>query len=291
MDAVSTEDFIASLSERFPTDADDLREALEVFSKHRINSLERLTRLTDSQWQRLGLPLGTEALLRDEVQGAAPVNVIDDDQSYRQHSQHRVADQQQFEDVAKQRNSAEACDSSLPLDEHGEIPLEPFEEEGLYRRGRKNGNMRVRERERNSNSSMPSSRPEKSKLLESELAPPADLEQLWQQLLEETLTPDRRGALQEAWQKIPGAHDKYMMFLEYASYLRKPELSEEDKIERRKQLEPLMREFGIGESMCEESPVPWMLVSGLTFSLLVFILGLVYYAFNHTEIVHDADAL
>eukprot|EP00434_Breviolum_minutum_P025933 symbB.v1.2.022928.t1/scaffold2056.1/size90925/2 len=61
----SMEEFITALSSEHPDDAEDLQEAFQVLQKQKINTLERLAKLTDGQWQRLGLALGIEALLRE----------------------------------------------------------------------------------------------------------------------------------------------------------------------------------------------------------------------------------
>ncbi|CAJ1351146.1 unnamed protein product, partial [Effrenium voratum] len=58
-------DFIAGLAAAHPEDAEDLAEAAEVLSRQKISSVARLVKLSDSQWQRLNLPLGIEALLRE----------------------------------------------------------------------------------------------------------------------------------------------------------------------------------------------------------------------------------
>merc|ERR1719408_897779 len=110
-----------------------------------------------------------------------------------------------------------------------------------------------------------------------DLTPPADLEPLWQQLLEDTLPPDKRSALQESWEQAGSDHDRYMMFLEYSSYLRKPEITEEEKEERRKQLEPLMKEFGL-KSEDEESGFSTVLLWSIIIAVILFIAGVIYYS-------------
>lgn len=47
------------------------------------------------------------------------------------------------------------------------------------------------------------------------LQPPANLEDLWEQLLEDTLPPDKRESLMDQWHGTAGKEEKYMMFLEY----------------------------------------------------------------------------
>merc|ERR1719203_1203521 len=107
---------------------------------------------------------------------------------------------------------------------------------------------------------------------------------MWQQLLEDTLPPDKRQVLQETWDSTKDPEDRYMMLLEYTSYLRKPEVTDEEKAERRKQLEPLMREFGLKvtdlEDASEEgSGVLWWLVFGMIF----FVAGLIYYTYAQPD--------
>merc|ERR1712187_90021 len=106
-----------------------------------------------------------------------------------------------------------------------------------------------------------------------DLTPPDDLDLLWQQLLEDTLPPDKRAALQDSWENTEGDQEKYMMFLEYSSYLRKPEITEEEKEERRKQLEPLMKEFGLGGGE-EESSWQGALVWFVFIAVILFVAGL-----------------
>mmetsp|Transcript_52608 Transcript_52608/g.113746 ORF Transcript_52608/g.113746 Transcript_52608/m.113746 type:complete len:252 (+) Transcript_52608:140-895(+) len=63
----SLADFFEELATRFPADVEDLRLALEELERHKVKSFERLSRFSDSQWQRLDLPLGIENLLREEL--------------------------------------------------------------------------------------------------------------------------------------------------------------------------------------------------------------------------------
>ncbi|CAJ1426230.1 unnamed protein product [Effrenium voratum] len=73
-------DFIAGLAAAHPEDAEDLAEAAEVLSRQKISSVARLVKLSDSQWQRLNLPLGIEALLREAAAEALvdPPGAVDD---------------------------------------------------------------------------------------------------------------------------------------------------------------------------------------------------------------------
>eukprot|EP00392_Amoebophrya_sp_AT5.2_P014688 g14849.t1 len=45
--------------------------------------------------------------------------------------------------------------------------------------------------------------------------PPENLEELWENLLLETLPPDKRQTLQEQWEETESRDDKFMMLLEY----------------------------------------------------------------------------
>ena len=81
-----------------------------------------------------------------------------------------------------------------------------------------------------------------------------------------------------------------MMFLEYSSYLRKPEISEEEKEERRKQLEPLMREFGL-KADDEDSGWQGVLIWFLLVAVVFFVAGLVYYAYAEPDVMHDLQSL
>merc|ERR1712032_866760 len=125
-----------------------------------------------------------------------------------------------------------------------------------------------------------------------DLTPPPDLDLLWQQLLEDTLPPDKRAALQDSWKHTENENDRYMMFLEYSSYLRRPEISEEEKEERKKQLEPLMKEFGINSNDYEESGWQGFCIMLIIFALIAFIGIAVYYGVAKTdEALHDGQAL
>ncbi|CAD7974816.1 unnamed protein product [Amoebophrya sp. A25] len=77
------------------------------------------------------------------------------------------------------------------------------------------------------------------------LEPPENLEELWENLLVETLPPEKRETLWRQWDETPTREDKFMMLLEYNSYLRRPEISEEERAERRRQLEPLLAKYGM----------------------------------------------
>lgn len=77
------------------------------------------------------------------------------------------------------------------------------------------------------------------------LEPPDNLEELWESLLVETLPPDKRDTLQAQWQATASVDDRYMMFLEYSSYLRRKEPTTQEKKQRREQLRPFFESHGI----------------------------------------------
>ncbi|CAE6911011.1 unnamed protein product [Symbiodinium sp. CCMP2592] len=121
-------------------------------------------------------------------------------------------------------------------------------ESGLYRRGAGRVKMEVgRESETRQ-------APRESGLLgDMELSPPQNLAELWHELLEDTLPPDKRELLQASWDRAANDSERYMLFLEYSSYLRKQAVSEEDKAETRKQLEPLLKQYGLHDLQQELS--------------------------------------
>lgn len=63
----STQSLLEVLSRRFPDDADELQEACTELLRQRLGTVQRLAKLNDSQWQRLNLPMGIEAIIREEV--------------------------------------------------------------------------------------------------------------------------------------------------------------------------------------------------------------------------------
>lgn len=275
----TTDEFLGSLAARFPDDADDLKAAQEVLKQQRLTSCERLSKLTEGQWQRLNLPIGIEALLRDEV--IALTTVASDGVS----QQHAAASSANADNVPWPSSSGNS--RTLPTgDENGEVPLEEFEpSSGLYRR------KAPREHER-------SQRPTEqrtSSLPPIELSPPPDLEERWQELLRDTLPPDKRTALQEAWQATNSAHDRYMMLLEYTSYLRKkPEASKEEQAEQKKRLEPLMRDLGInlGDDEFEESSgLSGTALMWLCAVLVAFAVAAAYTSWSGPDLAHDMQAL
>lgn len=277
---VTTHEFLGSLAARFPDDADDLKAAKEVLQQQRVTSCERLSKLTEGQWQRLNLPIGIEALLRDEV----------------------VALTAAASDAAPQRHAAASSASAgsapwpspsgssgaLPTgSDNGEVPLEDFEPpaSGLHRRRaprEHEGSQRPMEQR---TSSLPPI----------ELSPPPDLEERWQELLRDTLPPDKRTALQEAWQATHSAHDRYMMLLEYTSYLRKkPEASKEEQAEQKKRLEPLMRDLGVnlGDDEFEESSgLSGTALMWLCAGLVAFAVAAAYTSWSGPGLAHDMQAL
>lgn len=276
----TTQQLISELVERFPEDADDLNEALELLQKQRLSTCDRLAKLNDSQWQRLGVPIGIEAILRDAIEALQREDV-------------KPRDEQQSSSAPPPADTSVTARRPLPVQsvmqedsDDGELPLEPVDIEGLRRRGGGNGSSGPkRHTQQNSRENE-----RKGLLSPLDLAPPDDLDILWQQLLEDTLPPDKRAALQESWEQTPGDHDKYMMFLEYSSYLRKPEITEEEKEERRKQLEPLMKEFGLPTD--DEDP-GWQGASiwCVVISVILFVAGLIYYSYAMPDPLHDTQVL
>ncbi|CAK8985348.1 unnamed protein product [Durusdinium trenchii] len=102
---------------------------------------------------------------------------------------------------------------------------------------------------------------------------------MWHELLEDTLPPDKRPLLQASWERAESPSERYMLFLEYSSYLRKQEVSEEEKEERRKQLEPLLKQYGLDKEESDESSWTWMIM----LSLLALLAAVVYYAMFRAE--------
>eukprot|EP00419_Tripos_fusus_P066332 CAMPEP_0172908272 /NCGR_PEP_ID=MMETSP1075-20121228/180370_1 /TAXON_ID=2916 /ORGANISM="Ceratium fusus, Strain PA161109" /LENGTH=245 /DNA_ID=CAMNT_0013766009 /DNA_START=30 /DNA_END=763 /DNA_ORIENTATION=+ len=237
---VTIDEFLGSVAARFPDDADDLKAAQEVFQQQRLNTCERLSKLTDGQWQRLNLPIGIEALLRDEVIALTTVAANASPQ---------------------QRNMG---------NDNGELPLEEFEPPtGLHRRKVAHEGERFQRPTEQGASNIPPI----------ELTPPPDLEERWQELLRDTLPPDKHIALQEAWNATESTHDRYMMLLEYTSYLRKkPEASPEEQAEQRKRLEPLMRDLGINlaDDELEDSGLSATAIWWLCAALVAFAVAAAY---------------
>lgn len=64
----STQELLDALAERFPDDEDELREACTELLRHKLGTIQRLAKLSDSQWQRLNLPMGIETIIREEVE-------------------------------------------------------------------------------------------------------------------------------------------------------------------------------------------------------------------------------
>lgn len=342
--ATTSQDLVANLCDRFPEDAEDLRDALEVLKQQRLTSSDRLSRLSDAQWQRLGLPLGIEALLRDELTAeaaaptpsavAAPVSSTTAAQgsaSYpaRQAVNSRAGQEArpgipsgsapsasaedrrraavaasvgrhhavQEEDDLEGEEEEEYEEDTLVNDDDddGALPLEDFETEGLYRRGAGSGR---RPAAPSSSSSGGGGRHRQSGpnpgggvLGPLELKPPRDLEQIWRQLLEDTLPPDKREPLQRSWEATPGDYDRYMMFLEYSSYLRKPELTEAEKEARKKQQDTLMREFGLEGIDDEQGGWQGLTLWAVFVGMLLFVASTVYYAYSSLDPLHDLQSL
>lgn len=291
---VATQELVEALVERFPEDADDLRDALEVLQKQRLSSCDRLAKLNDSQWQRLGVPIGIETILRDAVDSLQKGETFLDNGT-----RAAPAHSEQVPQETAAPLPAQVAPKPLRREDSGELPLDPFEPEpqGLRRRGGGGGNQQQQQQASDGRSggsrgsSQKADGSERRGLLSPmDLTPPDDLDLLWQQLLEDTLPPDKRAALMDSWERAGDAHDKYMMFLEYSSYLRKPEITEEEKEERRKQLEPLMKEFGINPS-ADDSGWQGGFVWCIFVAVIIFIAALIYYTYATIEPAHDSQAL
>lgn len=298
---VSTQELVEALVERFPDDAQDLRDASETLQKQRLSSCDRLAKLNDSQWQRLEIPMGIEAILREAIEAIqrGEAAVADDAES----ASPGPAPMQAAEPQSRARQShREEDDDELPLEPFESSMLPAREEEGLRRRAANGSSGRQRQpliptsgdsrgREREDTGARKEGGERKGLLSAMDLTPPDDLDLLWKSLLDDTLPPDKRAALMQSWEETPNGQDRYMMFLEYSSYLRKPEVTEEEKEERRKQLEPLMQEFGIHGGMGEESSWQGAFIWFLFVAIILFMAGIIYYVYVPTDALHDSSAL
>lgn len=303
----TTEVLVERLCTAYPEDAEDLREALGVLRQQRLQSCERLRGLSDAQWQRLGLPLGIESLLRNELDAAVPSSASS-----------LAADGVPSPPPRRPGGSAASSPATSPtaaatrvavaaaaapeayaaeVDEDDAIPLEPFEPpSGLYRRGGAAGGRHAAEPAGGGGTTSglrrePQSTEGQDGLLGPlELTAPANLEELWQSLLEETLPPDRWPSLQAAWNATPEPHERYMMLLEYSSYLRKPELTEEEKAARKKELEPFLRELGAAPDG-EDEGCSNQVLYGLLVGLVLFVTSTAYYYYAWPDLAHDPQSL
>lgn len=274
--ALSSEELVAALTGRFPEDSEDLRQALEVFQAQRLTSCDRLAKLNDSQWQRLGLPIGIETILRDAVAAAAE----------------SPSGPRTSAALSARRSDGAASQKALArAKQHSEgLPTE----EGLRHR---HGGGATREARPGNTTALASplpvsanaGGPEQKGLLD--LTPPPELDLMWQQLLEDTLPPDKRNALQETWKHTASDQDRYMLFLEYSSYLRKTEINEEERAERRKQLEPLMKELGVRPDEDEATEYSDSLMWCVLITVILFLAGVVHYAYTAPAPLHDDQAL
>mmetsp|Transcript_46768 Transcript_46768/g.111227 ORF Transcript_46768/g.111227 Transcript_46768/m.111227 type:complete len:273 (+) Transcript_46768:117-935(+) len=267
------EDLLADLAAQFPEDAEDLQAATEVFLKQRLSSCDRVAKLTDSQWSRLELPMGIETLIREAVAAR------------QQPSMTKIAKhvQEAPPSASEEWDEDEEELESRPL----LAPVGMARQQELHPKHGFDGGLRRRAQ------GIPSRNPqgEAGLLSHVDLTPPENLEDLWQQLLEDSLSPDKRAALQESWASMGSTHERYMMFLEYSSYLRKPEMTPEEREERRKQLEPLMKEFGVTEDPEADNESVASLLSCSLILVFLFIAGVVYYSFSLQEPHHDVQSL
>lgn len=273
----SLQELVATLSELYPGDAEDLAGALEALHKQKLHSCDRLAKLNDSQWQRLQLPLGIEALLRDEVSKVS-----------------RQAAPSQGTGVAPTASAPPKPQRPAPVERHGEIALEEFEpEDRLVRRRSRPGDAagRLLDGHAGPGKRKAQAAPAFKPL---DLVPPDDLGELWEELMEESLPPDKRACLQETWDSASSDKERYMMYLEYASYFRKPEVSPEEREERRKQMEPLLHEFGIKSEYPEDeghwvNAIAWVLF----FAFISVLAGTIHYLYSTAEptALHDVQSL
>eukprot|EP00928_Gymnodinium_smaydae_P016625 TRINITY_DN16265_c0_g1_i1.p1 TRINITY_DN16265_c0_g1~~TRINITY_DN16265_c0_g1_i1.p1 ORF type:complete len:348 (+),score=92.29 TRINITY_DN16265_c0_g1_i1:137-1045(+) len=302
MASATTEALIASLAAKFPDDAGDLQEALEELRKQKLGSVERLARLSDVQWQRLGFPLGIEALIREELEASAAPPVpapapapapsapsrapAPRAAAARQPLESQAREEEALRQAAYERGRGLAADDDDICSSDGELPLEPYEPpQGLRQRSGRGAPEASRRGDRSERSVPDTSG---SLLGPMDLRPPENLDELWEQLLEDCLPPDKRAALQDSWEATGSESDRYLMFLEYSSYLRKPEVSEEQREAHRKQMEPLMRELGLPRDEDEGSGGIWLPV---VFGLILLIVGVVYYVSSGHQPAHDMQAL
>eukprot|EP00397_Hematodinium_sp_SG-2012_P058777 GEMP01074686.1.p1 GENE.GEMP01074686.1~~GEMP01074686.1.p1 ORF type:complete len:237 (+),score=51.02 GEMP01074686.1:59-769(+) len=228
--------FLEGLAERYPSDAEDLEHAWTILHQQRIHTVDRLTKLGDSQWTRLNIPMGVEAIIREELNAAV---------------------QQQYEPAPQ--------------------------EESTLRQRKKSGGLTMRSPKRQETQAQ---RPAYDTLF---LDPPANLDAQWNLLLVDTLPPDRRDLLQKSWNELAGRSDEqYMMFLEYSSYLRKPEIKQEDRERHEQKIEPLLRELGIpqrSEPDHDGNAGLWWIGMG---AIAFFGFGFYYYFYGgHSTVPHQ----
>ncbi|CAE7250951.1 unnamed protein product [Symbiodinium sp. KB8] len=158
-------------------------------------------------------------------------------------------------------------------------------ESGLYRRGAGRVKMEVG-RESDTRQA-----PRESGLLgDMELSPPQNLAELWHELLEDTLPPDKRELLQASWDRAANDSERYMLFLEYSSYLRKQAVSEEDKAETRKQLEPLLKQYGLHD-LQQESESSGSSIWFMLAALAMLVAAVIWYSYGHAETEIEAQSL
>ncbi|CAE8625642.1 unnamed protein product, partial [Polarella glacialis] len=280
-------ELVSTLAARHADDAEDLREALQVFQRQKLSTLDRLAKLNDSQWARLGLPLGIEALLREEVDASSSALAFAQDGGSSSSSfgaavatkveARHAASSPAPTRLPSHRSSALEQEEEDEEDDEGSLVPAYGEQAGLRRRGGSSRDKRQPPQYHLSGST--------------ELRPPADLEKLWQQLLEDTLPPDKREALQDTWDGARTASDKYMIYLEYSSYLRKQDVTEEEKAERRKQMEPLMQQYGLEGMDLDEPENQTCMIWLLMLTIILFSAGAIYYAYRPQSAEHDPTSL
>jgi len=236
---MNVKNFLEGLLDRYPNDAQDLEEAWKNLSSQRINDIDRLQKLSDSQWSRLNIPLGVEAIIREELETL--INAPSEEPP------------EEPEKVLRQRKGGSTSGQGITM-----RPKNHFERAQSGSTGNTNN--------------------KPVGFSDLSLEPPDNLDEQWSQLLFDTLPPDRRDMLQKSWDEMgdDNRQDKYMMFLEYSSYLRKPENNSRDKQKTEKRMEPLLREYGLQHEVEGDSRMGLL---WLGFGVLILLCGGGYYYF------------
>ena len=112
----------------------------------------------------------------------------------------------------------------------------------------------------------------------------AEVDAAWQQLLEETLPPDKQEALNETYQEETSYERKYQMLLEFSSYLRQSATNSDDSTGKaRRPIPPGARGGSYydddGSSLCWEISRVFLIVG----AIVGLVLALVYYVSAQME--------
>jgi len=216
-----------------------------MFEKHKVTNFQRLLKLTDAQWSRLNLPLGVEASIRDAISQEFP-NEQDEEgqQSLPQSNSNNInrnstngpqmTSQPKFE---KDKDHFFRQDANGDPDEFGEEDWGAEHTEGL------------RQRSCRRSTENDDAKEDYTPLINVPLDPPEDLHLLWEQLLEDCLPPDKRKYIMQTWNRCQDDRERYMMFLEYSSYLRSKHQTNAEKKQAQESLGPLINQYmGLGKS-------------------------------------------